>query len=214
MHKCSKTYINQYLDTAHAHNMTIYSLKINPIHPSVFLTCSADWTVKVWNPAELEVGPLFTFDLNSPVADATWAPYASTVFAACTIDGFVYVYDLNINKYAPLCKQQVGIAIIHCPSYTLLIYLFVCILQILQGKKGKLTRLVFNPHFPVLIVADDRGTLFSFKLSPNLRKIEMEKGRSEETEMAKMDKLIAFILEPLLVKQRQGSAAAPIAVQS
>ena len=80
---------------------------MNPIHPSVFLTCSADWTVKVWNHAELEVGALFTFDLNSPVADACWAPYASTVFAACTIDGFVYVYDLNINKYAPLCKQQV-----------------------------------------------------------------------------------------------------------
>ena len=107
IHKCSKTYINQYLDTVQAHNMTIYSLKMNPIHPSVFLTCSADWTVKVWNHAELEVGPLFTFDLNSPVADACWAPYASTVFAACTVDGFVYVYDLNINKYTPLCKQQV-----------------------------------------------------------------------------------------------------------
>ena len=95
-----------------------------------------------------------------------------------------------------------------------IIYLFYSVYQILQGKKGKLTRLVFNPHFPVLIVADDRGTLFSFKLSPNLRKVEMEKGRSEETEMAKMDKLIAFILEPLLVKQRQSSVAPAIAVQS
>ena len=65
----------------------------------------------------------------------------------------------------------------------------------------------------MLIVADDRGTLYSFKLSPNLRKVEVEKGRTDETEMAKMDKLISFILEPLLVKQRQISAPV-IAVQS
>lgn len=33
--------------------------------------------------------PMFTFDLNSSVGDVTWAPYASTVFAACSADGKV-----------------------------------------------------------------------------------------------------------------------------
>ena len=32
---------------------------------------------------------MFTFDLNSSVGDVAWAPYASTVFAACTTDGRV-----------------------------------------------------------------------------------------------------------------------------
>ena len=32
---------------------------------------------------------MFTFDLNNSVGDVAWAPYASTVFAACTTDGRV-----------------------------------------------------------------------------------------------------------------------------
>lgn len=32
---------------------------------------------------------MFTFDLNNAVGDVAWAPYASTVFAACTTDGRV-----------------------------------------------------------------------------------------------------------------------------
>ena len=34
---------------------------------------------------------MFTFDLNNSVGDVAWAPYASTVFAACTTDGRVSV---------------------------------------------------------------------------------------------------------------------------
>ncbi len=49
--------------------------------------------------------PMFTFDLNNVVGDVAWAPYCSTVFAAVTADGKVHVFDLNINKYEPLCVQ-------------------------------------------------------------------------------------------------------------
>ena len=48
---------------------------------------------------------MFTYDLNSVVCDIAWSPFASTVFAACTADGKVFVFDLNINKYEPLCVQ-------------------------------------------------------------------------------------------------------------
>ena len=57
----------------------------------------------------------------------------------------VFVYDLAVDKYEPLCQQQIS-------------------------KKGKLTRISFNPNFPVLLVGDDRGNVVSLKLSPNLRK--------------------------------------------
>lgn len=49
---------------------------------------------------------MFTFDLNSVVGGVAWAPYSSTVFAAVTAEGKVYVFDLNINKYEALCVQS------------------------------------------------------------------------------------------------------------
>lgn len=61
----------------------------------------------------------------------------------------------------------------------------------------------FNPYSPILIVSDDRGTIFTFKLSPNLRKVQKEKNFSSENEVDKFDKLINFVMEPLLVSQHK-----------
>ena len=60
----------------------------------------------------------------------------------------VFVYDLNINKYEPICEQSV-----------------------VAKKKTKLTHISFNPYHPMLVVGDDRGYVTSLKLSPNLRKL-------------------------------------------
>lgn len=173
IHKCSKTYSSQFLETYDAHHMAVYSVKWNHFHPKIFISCSADWTVKIWDHNYLE--PMFTFDLNNSVGDVAWAPYASTVFAACTTDGRVYVYDLNVNKYEPLCEQSVA-----------------------NKKRTKLTHLAFNPEYPVLIVGDDRGHATSLKLSPNLRKATQpkEKAKGPENEMAKMEKLLSLVREP------------------
>jgi len=43
------------------------------------------------------------------------------------------VYDLNVNKYEPICEQLVT-----------------------PKKKTKLTHIAFNPKFPVIVVGDDR----------------------------------------------------------
>ena len=42
---------------------------------------------------------MFTFDLNNSVGDVAWAPYASTVFAACTTDGRVKHLIIPISLY-------------------------------------------------------------------------------------------------------------------
>ena len=39
------------------------------------------------------------------MGDVAWAPYSSTVFAAVTFEGKVYIYDLSVNKYNPICVQ-------------------------------------------------------------------------------------------------------------
>lgn len=85
IHKCSKAYNSQYLDTYNAHHMPVYAVRWNHLHPRVFLSASADWTVKLWDHTSSE-RPFLSFDLGSPVGDAAWAPYSSTVFAAvvCT----------------------------------------------------------------------------------------------------------------------------------
>ncbi|OWF48406.1 Dynein intermediate chain 2, ciliary [Mizuhopecten yessoensis] len=195
IHTCSKAYSSQFLDTNLAHNMAVYQVRWNPWHPDIYITCSADWTVKIWEVSQkttVDTNPentqnvsnrkaLFTFDLNNSVGDVAWAPYSSTVFAAVTADGKVFVYDLNINKYEPLCEQMVAVK-----------------------KKTKLTHIEFNPVYPIIIVGDDRGNVTSLKLSPNLKKMPKEKkgqpamdpAQREQLEIAKLDKLLNMVREP------------------
>ncbi|XP_052796191.1 dynein intermediate chain 2, ciliary-like isoform X3 [Mya arenaria] len=193
IHTCSKAYSSQFLDSMDAHNMAVYKVRWNPYHPDIYVTCSADWTVKIWERGTKSASdknesgdssakkPLFTFDLNNSVGDVAWAPFSSTVFAAVTADGKLFVYDLNVNKYEPLCEQMVA-----------------------QKKKTKLTHLEFNPVYPMVIVGDDRGTVTSCKLSPNLRKQPKEKkgvaapdpAAREQAEIAKLDKILLMVRDP------------------
>ncbi|KAI9190755.1 WD40-repeat-containing domain protein [Polychytrium aggregatum] len=191
IHKCSKSYNNQYLLSFEGHQMAVYTVRYNRFHPSVFLSASADWTVKLWDHDQEK--PVLTFDLNSSVGDVAWAPYSSTVFAAATSDGKerdkrfissrpaettieltfdssptqVYVFDLNENKYQPICEQQVA-------------------------RKAKLTHISFNPFEPILLVGDDHGTVISLKLSPNLRKTTQ--GTGNEDEKGKLDSILAIAM--------------------
>eukprot|EP01012_Entosiphon_sulcatum_P014556 TRINITY_DN1957_c0_g1_i1.p1 TRINITY_DN1957_c0_g1~~TRINITY_DN1957_c0_g1_i1.p1 ORF type:complete len:635 (-),score=184.08 TRINITY_DN1957_c0_g1_i1:35-1939(-) len=163
--KCSRAYNSQYLETYEGHYMSVYSTQWNKFHPNVFLSASADWTVKLWEQNTKKA--LMSFDLGSSVGEVAWAPYSSTVFAAVTADGKVHVYDLNENKHEPMCDQLVV-------------------------RKAKLTRICFNPKEPIILVGDDRGTVLSLKLSPNLRKItKLEEGKNrQQTEVDKLNKII------------------------
>ena len=128
--------------------MAVYAVKWNPYHPRVFISCSADWTVKLWDHSVPY--PIMSFDLFNAVGDVSWAPYSSTVFAAVTADGKVHTFDLNVNKHEPLCEQKVV-------------------------KRARLTHVVFNRRDPIILVGDDRGGVNSLKLSPNLRKLVEDK---------------------------------------
>ncbi|CAD7973014.1 unnamed protein product [Amoebophrya sp. A120] len=158
IHKCSKSYSGQYLDTYEGHSMAVYAVRWNHFHPNIFISSSADWTVKMWD--HTTKTPIMSFDLAQQVGDVAWAPYSSTVFAAITADGVTHVYDLSINRNGPLCWQKVV-------------------------AKAKCTHLGFNGESPILIVGDDRGGVTSLKLSPNLRKSMTGTGTGEEYVAAK-----------------------------
>lgn len=140
---CSLAYHTQSLQRFAEHTMSVYALAWNTYHDDIFLSASADWSVRMWHTAS--PAALMVFDLAAPVGDVAWAPYSSAVFAGVTSDGKVHVYDLHDNKHEPICDQSV----VH---------------------KARLTRLAFNPVEPIIIVGDDRGGVLSLKLSPNLRK--------------------------------------------
>ncbi|XP_055488293.1 dynein, axonemal, intermediate chain 1, paralog 2 [Leucoraja erinacea] len=176
IHKCSKAYSSEFLATYDAHHMAVDALNWNAFHPDIFISCSSDWTVKIWD-HNLK-NPMFTYDLNSPVGDVAWSPYSSTVFAAVTTSGKVFVYDLNVNKYEPICEQAV-----------------------VNKKRNKLTHIAFNPTYPIIMVGDERGGVIILKLSPNLRKQPKAKKGQEvqkgpEVEIAKLDKLLALVRDP------------------
>ncbi len=166
IHKCSKAYSGQYLQTYEGHHMAVYAVRWNPYHPNVFLSCSADWTVKLWD--HNTPHPIMSFDLGNPVGDIAWAPYSSTVFAAVTSDGKVHVFDLCENKHEPICEQKVV-------------------------KRAKLTHVAFNSETPLILVGDDRGGVNSLKLSPNLRKMWSSNGITtvdEAEHIKRMDNLL------------------------
>ncbi|XP_059957340.1 dynein axonemal intermediate chain 1 [Mesoplodon densirostris] len=174
VYKCSKSYSSQFLSTYDAHSMAVDTVSWNPYHTKVFMSCSSDWTVKIWD--HTINTPMFIYDLNSAVGDVAWAPYSSTVFAAVTTNGRTHVFDLSINKYEAICNQPV------------------------VAQKNKLTHVQFNPIHPVIIVGDERGHVTCLKLSPNLRKVPKEnKGQEVQkdpaAEIAKLDKLLNLVRE-------------------
>lgn len=171
--KCSKAYASESLGRFVGHSMAVYAVRWNALHADVFLSASADWTVKLWH-AGRDDGAVMTFDMQNCVGDVAWAPYSSTVFAACTADGRVSIFDLAQQKHKPMCSQKVV-------------------------GKARLTRIAFHPKHPILLVGDDRGAVTSLKLSPNLRKCcAVEAGGAATTadaERAKLDAVLAVALK-------------------
>lgn len=63
IYKCTTEYISKFLQTYPAHNTPIYNIAWNPYVSSIFLTCAAEWMIKIWDHNSTK--PLFMFDLNS-----------------------------------------------------------------------------------------------------------------------------------------------------
>ncbi|CAG9123998.1 unnamed protein product [Plutella xylostella] len=177
IHTCSLKYNRDYVNSTQGHHMPVYRIDYNHYNNNIYISCSGDWRVKIWEDGRSE--PLFMFELGSPVGDVKWAPYSSTVFAACTADGKVFVYDLNVNKYRPICVQAV-----------------------VSKKNKKLTRLDFNARLPIIVCGDTKGTCHVLKLSPNLRVMCKPPKKTKEIldqrtlQIMKLDKLLTLVRDP------------------
>lgn len=99
--------------------------------------------------------PIMAFDLGCAVGDVEWAPYSSTVFAAVTSAGNLYVYDLKQVKHHHLCEHP-------------------------AMKKAKALHVSFNQEDPIILVGDERGGVNSFKLSKSLTKGPLQPTKEED----------------------------------
>lgn len=174
----SKAYNCQLLQSYEGHHMAVYTVRWNPFHPRVFLSASADWSVKLW---EFNTHrPVMTFDMSNSVADVAWAPYSATMFACITTDNHLRVFDLSVAKHEPLVDYPIKLVQprVKDPSKKL--------------RGPRVTHLCFNPREPVILVGDDNGTVYSFKLTGALRKMSATLLEDIEPaeEMARLDKLL------------------------
>jgi len=92
IHKCSCSHNEQYLESYSGHTAPVYTIQWSPFVADIFLSCSADWTIKLWK--EDKTKPILSFhSCTKSVNDICWSPWSSTVFA-CVNDSAVEVWDL------------------------------------------------------------------------------------------------------------------------
>jgi len=105
IHRCSCSYNEQFLDTYSGHTGPVYRIRSSPFWSSAFLSCSADWTVKLWNTMEQEERLEFhSVDLTDVVHDVAWSPTSSTIFGSVAGDGRLEIWDLSQSLLDPAIR--------------------------------------------------------------------------------------------------------------
>ncbi|ORX43774.1 WD40 repeat-like protein [Piromyces finnis] len=137
IHKCSCSYSEQYLQSYFGHSGPIYKIRWSPFLPNIFLTCSSDWTIRLWNQEEEQY--IFKFENEKDtITDIQWSPMCSTVFGAVTNSGRIEIWDLSFSVLDPIIVHQV--------------------------MDRKLTCITFSKLHPVVLISDDGGNVNIYKL--------------------------------------------------
>jgi len=111
VHKCSTSFSERYSNNYYGHMGPIYRVRCNPYwHPNdcpIFLTCSYDWTVRVWHEKDSDCKLVChqIGNLQQQVNDVCWSPNTSSVFASVANDGRIEIWDLKRDSLAPQLFQ-------------------------------------------------------------------------------------------------------------
>jgi dynein intermediate chain 1 len=145
----------------------------NHNHTHTFISCSADFTVKLWHVDK--PNPVMNFTLDGSVVDVRWSPLSSLIFAAIDNTGYIYFFNLKQNE-----NKQV-----HQDNY-------INTVKSSQGggqREIHLTRLSFNEEYKIMLVSDDSGGLNVYLPHPKLlvtgdddESQKKKKGEGEEKE--------------------------------
>ncbi|XP_052774129.1 dynein axonemal intermediate chain 4-like isoform X2 [Mya arenaria] len=149
IHRCSCSYNEQFLESYFGHNGPVYRIVWSPFVPDVFLSCSADWSIRLWH--QDKPRPILNFfSTNKPVFDIAWSPKSATVFA-CVNEGSVEVWDLVYSTLDPMITME--------PS-----------------SGAKQTSVTFSKNSDCLLVGDSEGqvTVLQLRFMPALPSQEQQ----------------------------------------
>lgn len=137
IHKCSVSYNEQTLENYYGHTGPVYKVRASPFLADAFLSCSADWTVALWD--QKTTKPVLTFQSGHDyVMDINWAPNNACVFGSVSRDGRVEVWDLESSPLDPVIKHQV------------------------EGMD--LTAVLFAPNAPVVLTGANNGVIDVYRM--------------------------------------------------
>jgi WD40 repeat protein len=163
IHKCSVSY-NDDLDTYWGHAGPVYRVRTSPFHSHMMLSCSADWSVLVWN-WKRDDPPALTchsLDLKDAVTDIQWSPNTSTVFASAADDGRIEIWDLAVSNIDPIIVKHGN-----------------------PEMKIPRTMVRFNEFFPVLVSGNCDGDVEVYRL------LNMEHGQmTMEEQRERLERVI------------------------
>lgn len=162
IHKCSLSY-NDELDVYWGHNGPVYKIRCNPYWPHIMMSCSADWTVQLWDwrRDEVPVMSCHCTDLQDAVNDIEWSPHDSCVFGSVADDGRVEIWDLSYSNIKPLITKKP------------------------ESRSYSRTMIRFCNEYPVLVSGNTQGIVDVYRLK-NMEKQPM----TNEEQRQRLEKAI------------------------
>lgn len=129
----------------------VYRLKISPFLSQAVITCSADWSVKLWDIGSGLPPCVFqTTDSLEAVTDVCWSKTHSTRFASVTGDGRIMLWDTS--SFTPLIDHRVDDPTASgSPVGSLL-------------RRKRLTTVLFAHDTPVLVTGDGTGSVDVYRV--------------------------------------------------
>jgi WD40 repeat protein len=124
IHKCSCSYNEQFLETYNGHTGPVYKVIWNPVNKDLFLSCSSDWSIRLWH--QDKQAPLHIFQVTQQeISKSTtsrkrtgdkssndqgsqeavwcinWCPYDPTMFG-CVRGSRIEVWNMRANTLDPI----------------------------------------------------------------------------------------------------------------
>ncbi|KAH9589566.1 WD repeat-containing protein 78, partial [Schistosoma haematobium] len=138
IYKCSYSYNEQYLDTYIAHSASVYQIEWSPFVPEIFLSCSADMTIRLWHLDYQK--PLITIQRNmTTIPSISWSPHNSLIFASIA-EGVLEIWNLDYSTVDPYITETIS-------------------------TEANMTSVLFSETSQSVLIGDDQGTVHVYTLT-------------------------------------------------
>lgn len=105
LHRCSCSIGEHFLNSYLGHDAPVYQVQWSPHLNQIFISASADWTVKLWH--EKIFSPTIVFRTGDKhITGVCWAPNNSTVFACAALNGSIQVWDITKSTLEPIRSKK------------------------------------------------------------------------------------------------------------